>query len=353
MTTKPVPIDESGESKQSLGGRARAKKLSPAERSEISRKAAEARWAGGSIPKETHSGILKIGAQELPCSVLDNGLRVFSMNGLSRAFGSRKKGRDGGKAGTPGLPPFLATQSIRQFIPEELAAPLLDPIFYKAKYGGMTAKGYPATVLPQICEVIIDAAKGGGFYRASEEHVAAIRERAERFLRGFARVGVIALVDEATGYQEDRAKDELLRILEAYVQEELRPWTRMFPEEFFKQTYKLLNWEYKPGVAKRNSNIGKWINKYIYDRLPPGVLPELQRLNPRPTNGYRKHRHFQFLTAETGNVHLDKQITVVTTIMKISDDREDFERNFAKAFPKQGDQIRLPLVVEVISTKEE
>ena len=170
-------------------------------------------------------------------------------------------------------------------------------------------------------------------------------------MRGLAHVGIIALVDEATGYQEDRARDELIKILDAYVQEELRPWTRMFPEEFFKQTYRLLNWEYRPGVAKRNSNVGKWINKYIYEKLPPGVLPELRRLNPVVGN-YRRHKHFQFLTAETGNVHLDKQITAVTTIMRISDDRDDFEYNFAKAFPKVGDQGRLPLVIEVEPEKE-
>jgi hypothetical protein len=36
-------------------------------------------------------------------------------------------------------------------------------------------------------------------------------------LRGFARVGIIALVDEATGFQRDRTKDALSKILEAYI----------------------------------------------------------------------------------------------------------------------------------------
>jgi len=60
---------------------------------------------------------------------------------------------------------------------------------------------------------------------------------------------------------------------------------------------------------------------------------------------YRKHKHFQYLTADTGNVHLHRQITAVTTIMKVSDDRKDFEDNFNKAFGKHY-QGRLPLVVD-------
>jgi hypothetical protein len=340
------PKDHSEESKQSLGGQARAAKLTPAERSEISRRAAEARWAGGVIPKETHAGILKIGEQELPCAVLDNGLRVFSMNGLSRVFGSRKKGRDAGNVATPSVPPFLATQSIKPFIPDELMTPLLNPIFYKSKYG-ITATGYPATILPTICETLIDAAKGGGFYQAGAQRIEAVRERAERLLRGFARVGVIALVDEVTGYQEERAKNELTRILEAYIAPELMPWTRKFPDEFFKQVYRLHHWEYKPENAKKGPRyVGKLINKYVYDELPPGVPAELRRLNPPNEKGQRKHKLFQKLTADTGNEHLDRQISHVTLLMRIASSNTEFERLFERAFPKKK-QIEIPGVLDL------
>ena len=92
--------------------------------------------------------------------------------------------------------------------------------------------------------------------------------------------------------------------------------------------------------------MGQLINKYIYEQLPPPVLPELRKLNPVNDRGYRRHKHFQYLTADTGNVHLDRQITAVTTILKVSDDRKDFEENFKKAFGKPY-QPRLPLVVDV------
>jgi hypothetical protein len=168
-------------------------------------------------------------------------------------------------------------------------------------------------------------------------------------MKGLARVGIIALVDEATGYQEQRAKDELARILEAYVQEEYRPWTRMFPEEFFRQIYRIHGWPYKPGNAKRTPFCGHLINKYVYGELPPGVLDQLRKLNPTTNRGYRRHKHFQFLTADTGNEHLDRQIMTVITLMRISENKDELERYFARAFGKPIPMIqqRLPLVIDL------
>jgi hypothetical protein len=187
--------------------------------------------------------------------------------------------------------------------------------------------------------VILDAKKAGLLKRNTY-----LAETAEILIRGFARVGVVALIDEATGFQEDRARDELSRILEAYVQEALRPWVRTFPNAFFRETYRLQGWEYKPGKCKRPQYVGKLINKYIYEQLPEPVLPELQRKNPITRSGRRRHKHFQYLTSQTGIPHLDKQIAVVTTLMKISRDKAEFEQLFERAFARQQ---QLPLVIDV------
>jgi len=163
-------------------------------------------------------------------------------------------------------------------------------------------------------------------------------------MRGLATVGIIALVDEVTGYQETRARDELNLILEKYIAAELLPWTKHFPDAFFKEIYRLHEWEYKPGSHKRPKYIGKLINELIYKQLPPGVLPELQRRNPVTPKGYRKHKHFQFLTEETGNPHLDKQIVSVMTLMRVADNKDAFYRLFERAFPRGPQQ--LPLFLE-------
>jgi len=323
----------------SKGGRARIESLTPEQRRELAQHAAEVRWAkrGNMLPKEAYPGVLKIGDIAIDCAVLDNGIRVLSTRGVSRAMGSRKTGTPEGarESGAPNLPPFLVAENIKPFISGDLLARLLSPLEYKPKHGGRSAFGYEATLLPKICEVLLDARKAGKITKPQER----LADIADLLIRGFAHVGIIALVDEATGYQEQRARDELHTILEAYISAELLPWTKRFPDEFFRQIYRLHGWEFKPGQTKRPQMIGHLINSLIYEQLPPGVLPELRRRNPTLPSGYRRYKHPQLLTPETGHPHLDKQIVAVTTLMRVAEDKPSFLRLFRRAFPKKGEQL--------------
>jgi hypothetical protein len=332
---------------QAKGGDARADSLRPEERSDIARRAASARWSKD-LPKATHTGQIVIAGRPLNCAVLETGKRLLTQETFLIAIG--RAGKAKGKTGSfvvDGMPPFLAAENLMRFISDDLRQST-TPIFCRNEKGVRLA-GYDAMLLPMVCEVYLElrdhCRDEGKRVPANQKHIV---EACDLLMRGLARVGIIALVDEATGYQEQRAKDELSKILEAYIVEELRPWIKTFPDEFFKQVYRLHGWPYRPGSAKRPSYVGQLINKYIYAQLPPPVLPELRKLNPVTEAGYRKHKHFQHLTADTGNIHLDRQITATTTIMKVSDDRKDFEENFAKAFAKTY-QHRLPIVVNVAS----
>jgi hypothetical protein len=333
---------EEEKSIQVRGGEARAAKLTKEERSSIAQAAAEARW-GTELPQATHSGELVIGGRKIACAVLKNGKRVLTQETFLTAIGRAAKA----KAGTgslklvDGLPPFLVADNLKPFISDELMQST-TPIVFRTPKGGR-AFGYDAMLLPMVCEVYVNARDENKLLKG-QEHIAAA---CYVLMKGLARVGIIALVDEATGYQEQRAKDELAKILEAYVLEEYRPWTRTFPEEFFRQIYRIHRWPYRPGNAKRTPFIGQLINKYVYGELPPGVLDELRRLNPVTDHGYRKRKHFQHLTADTGNEHLDRQIMTVITLMRVSDTKEELARHFAKAFGKLPIQQRLPLVIDV------
>ncbi len=326
------------------GGRARAESLSSDERREIARQAAIARWGDrpDRLPRETHDGIIKVLDIEIPCGVLEDGTRIFSTRGVNRVLGSTTTGASKHKeSGARQLPYILASDAVRPFISNELMARLSFPREYQPKHGGRSAHGHEAVLLPELCGAILDAAKASKLGKRQERIV----RTAEILIRGFARVGIIALVDEATGYQDRRPIDELRKILEAYVVEELRPWMKTFPDEYFRQIYRVHNWDYKGGTTKRSPYVGKFTNRYIYEPLPPGVLEELRKRNPVTEKGYRRHKHFQHLTVDTGIPHLDKQITAVTTILKVSDNKRDYEDNFARAFAKVY-QHRLPLVLD-------
>jgi hypothetical protein len=336
-------MEEEKTSFASMGGKARAESLSPEDRAEIARRAAETRWGNrpdnSIFPKETHSGALKIGEQFIPCAVLENGMRVFSSRGIHRVMSSDRRGgkREPEPGGGALLPSFLASQAIKPFIPNDLMVALIAPVQYRPRHGGRTAFGYEATLLPRICEVILDASEKDALKESQKDLV----KTAGILLRAFARIGVIALVDEATGYQQDRARDELNRILEAYIAEELLPWTKRFPDEYFKQAFRIHGWEYKEGSVRSPRYLGKLINRTIFEPMPPGVLDELRRRNPKTESGYRKYHHHRFLTPDTGIPHLDKQIVAVTTLMRVSDTKERFWDLFDKAFPKKDQQIKI------------
>lgn len=317
----------------SKGGKARAKALTSDERKAIARNAALARWDSDAvlaIPRETHPGTIQIGQAVLQCGVLDNNIRVFSTRGVTRAMGGKQTGTRGAKDGAPQLPPFLASDSIKPFISPQLMARLLTPLQYRPKHGGRTAFGYEATLLPEICELILEANDKSPF-RPNQRHLV---DTANTLIRGFARVGIIALIDEATGFQDDRAKDELTRLLAAYVQEVFRPYVSKFPNEFFKELYRVYGWEYKPGNTQSPRYVGKFINKYIYQALPPNVLPRIQELNPINAKGQRPRKNFQHLTGIVGEPHLDKQLAVVTTLLKLSDNPTGFDEIYQRALGK-------------------
>lgn len=331
----------------SKGGKARAAKLDPEERREIARDAAQTRW-GSVLPIATHIGELVIAGRSITCAVLENGKRVLSQETFLKAVGraGKAKGGTGSMRMVDGLPPFLAAANLRPFISDEFRQST-TPIAFRTAQGNVRGFGYDALLLPMVCEVYLKARDAGEILKG-QQHIV---EACDLLMRGFARVGIIALVDEATGYQEERARDELQKILEAYIIPELMPWAKMFPDEFFRQMYRLQGWQYRPGTAKRTPFVGKLINHYVYEQLPPGVLAELRKLNPVTEKGYRKYKHHQFLTPETGNPHLDRQIGTVTTLMRVSDSKNEFERLFEKAFAKIM-QERLPLVVEVDGKKQ-
>jgi hypothetical protein len=319
------------------GGRARKKALSPEERSEIARQGAEAKWAKRrGLPKETHTGTLKLG-DGIPCSVLAGGMRVLSVNGVTRAFNSGGKGRVAvGGVGTEMVPSFLAAANVRPFISTELAEQLRAPIAYRSMTGGRTAIGYEADILRLMCDSLLEA-RAAGVLRAHQMPTASA---AEILMRGFAKVGIIALVDEATGYQADRAHEELQLVLRAYISKELLKWTERFPPEFFEQVFRIHGWPYVEGSAKRPGYVGKFINKFVYEQLPDGVLDHLRAKNPR-VNGHRKTQHHRWLTNHTGNPHLDKQVVAVITAMKLSKGKTEFVESFNKLYAPRGTQVTI------------
>jgi len=330
------------DSPQSKGGHARRDALSGSERREIAKIAAKARWTvrgdTTNLPRATHTGDLKIGDLTIPCAVLDNGKRVLSQRGISSALGRARGGLRHSASPTEGgeqMPGFLAANNLKPFISKELMAAITEPELYLPKHGGRSAFGLEASILPQVCDVWLRARDAG----VLQKQQYGIAERADILIRGLARVGVVALIDEATGYQQDRDRDELHRLLALYLSEERLAWAKRFPDEFYRQLYRLRRWTWPAGHA-RPPLIGKITNKIVYERLPQGVLEELRHRNPaEPGTGRRKWKHHQFLSEDLGQPDLRDHLLQLVAVMRVSKDWASFERNLAAAFPEPSSQM--------------
>lgn len=318
------------------GGAARARSLTPEKRKEISDKANAAKRELAALPVATHGSVdhpLKIGSIEIPCYVLEDGTRVLSQRGVVAGLGMKHGTGSGG--GADRLAGFLGGKGISAFVNNDLAALIAHPIKFRSTGGA--AFGYPATILADICDAVLNA-RANGALQKQQEHIAT---QAEILVRGFARVGIIALVDEATGYQKDRAADSLARILEAFIAKELQPWVKTFPADYYEQLFRLRGLDYQKDTPKRPQYFGVLTNDIVYRRLAPGVLDELKRVS-RGDNGRPKHKLFQKLTQNIGYPKLREHLGSVVTIMKLSEDYNEFRQKLDRIHPPFGKTLPLP-----------
>lgn len=323
------------------GGVARKEALSPEQRSEIAKTAAAARWKG-IVLRATHGADdhpLTIGGMEIPCYVLEDRRRVLHQRGLVSALGMSRGGSSRG--GGDRLAYFVNQKTLQPFVNNNLIAVTANPIKFRTLRGAL-AYGYEATILADICDAILEARKAGALSK-QQEHIAA---KAEILVRGFARVGIIALVDEATGYERDRIAGSLAKILEAFIAKELQPWVKTFPSDYYEQLFRLRELPYSSESVKRPQYFGVLTNDIVYKRLAPGVLEELKKVTQRDDEGRPKHKYFQKLTTNIGYPKLREHLGSVVTLMKLSGSYQDFKGKLDQIHPPYGRTLQLPFGYE-------
>lgn len=286
-----------------------------------------------------YDGELNLNGLKISCYVLQDGRRILSTSGMQKALAivNDEKERSSGR-----LAEILSSKHVSSCISNENLSAKISPILcYR---GAQKIAGYEASVLPEICEIMLkvrDYAVTNNIELGSRQK--AVIAQSDIIIRALARVGIIALVDEATGYQYDREKDELQKILKAYISEELLPWQKRFPDVFYKELFRLNGWDFTVnGIKKRPGIIGKWTNMFIYEELPNGVLDELKKKTPKSESGNRTSRYHQLLTLDIGEPNLEKQINKVITLFQVSDNMKQFCDNFKKMKMRQIGQMELP-----------
>lgn len=293
--------------------------------------------ADGPMPQELvtadYVGKIKIGDIEIGCAVLSNEKRVFFQREILGALTGHRKGA---------MQRYFSAENLKPYLPEKYAGDKWDENILKFQYRSRLAFAYEATDLIDICNMYIRARNDGVLHPKQLP----LAQRAQTIVTAFAKTGVIAVIDEATGYQIHRKKDALRLLVESYIVEEARKWMKEFPDEFFEELDRIYD-NPRTSKTKRPQYYGHFINRHIYEPIEKGlVLSKLKELNPHNERGNRVKRLHSFLNEQKGIQVLRNRIGKVTALLQISANKRKFDANFARMESK-SQQLDLPGMEEL------
>jgi len=263
-------------------------------------------------------GPVKIFDTELDCYILKDGTPILNKGKMMTAIGRSWKG-----ASRTDRPNFIGAVNLQPFIRPELEEKLKGVEFYD---GSRIISGYHADILPLVCNVYLEA-RQAGVLSASQLPIA---QKCEILIRSFARAGIVALIYEQLGFERYKHPDAIRLLIESYLAEEIRKWSKEFPDELFFQMDRIYG-NVKTTSRNRPLYYAKFIRKYIYDPIEKGlVLSHLDERNPKNEKGVRKNRHHQLMNVEKGLPSLRAQIWQVIGTLKTSSNKANFERAYAR-----------------------
>lgn len=290
-----------------------------------------------------YKGELTLGGMKIPCYVTEDGQRLLAQRRMQVALGVADDDTSYQISGQR-MVRFLEQKTLKPLFDKVSNRSLLEPVIvYDNK---MKIVSYRAELLPELCNIILQGRRDGALKGSRQLQIA---KQCEILLGAFAQVGIVALVDEATGYQDVRARNALEKILEQYLAKELRKWVKTFPDDYYRELFKLRNWPYNENSTKRAPLVGKLTTNIVYDRLAPWIREELEKRNPKLPSGTRRHKHHQHLSEDFGHPRLREHLSSVITLMKISPTWRKFMEYLNRALPKQ---TTLPLFDEIDRAKD-
>jgi len=300
----------------------------------------------------THEGVLSLGEFEIPCFVLKNGERVLSTMGMQKALGVI--GNEPNQRSSGRLDEILSSEVVKSLLSSDNVSSNYTSI--QCFKGNKRISAYRATMLPDICELMLkvrDYAKDNNVKLGIRQKAVIIQS--DIIIRALAKIGIIALVDEVTGYQYDRERFELQSILQTFISEEIFKWQETFQLSFYKEIFRLWDVPFTADNIKRKPMfIGKLTSELVYKNLPKGVfvLNKLKEKTPITESGNYKYRLHQSLTPEVGREALKKVIYSVEALASISDSKLKF-LNLMKEKYNPDLQLNLFTELDNLASKED
>ncbi|MBC2594867.1 HigA family addiction module antidote protein [Ruficoccus amylovorans] len=281
-------------------------------------------------------GTLKLGPfANIPCYVLDDSTRVISAKEFSGILQIGTSYANASKLANLLDHPMLKSQKIKDLI-KRVSKPLK---FINEK--GIVAYGYDGNIIVDYCKALLDVR------RQTRGQVSKVllkaADMAEAMILSLAELGIQALIDEATGYQLVRHRDELQNLFDRFFRKNYAAWAKTFPDEYYQNLFRLKAWKWSALSSKRPPVVGKLTKDIVYERLDEDVLLELERLNPANDKGRRKVKHHQWLTEEIGHPRLAGHLYAVIGLMRGQNNWESFYHLLQLSFPKKNEHVQLEL----------
>lgn len=273
-------------------------------------------------PFAKYAGSLELGNREVDCYVLDDDRRVISMRATVRAISGDENGKIADYIGIKALWKYLDAEEISKSIIE-----------FNIPGTQFIAKGVTAETFLEICSSYVSALAAGEPLTEKQTSTAI---NCSILLSACAKTGLIALIDEATGYQYLRESDALQVKIRAFISDELRAWEKTFPDELWEEFGRLTGWS--GSLQHRPKYWGKLVLELIYDALDPDVAQYLKDNKPAPRHGRNYH---QWFTEEYGVNRLVTHINQITGIAKTCTTIDELRHKVALYYKK--DEVQLAI----------
>lgn len=268
-------------------------------------------------------GTLMIGSGEVAVYVLEDGRRVISRRSATNLLTSRKGGGN--------LENYIGVEALKGYLPEDLPDQMIE--FDIPEVQHKNVQGMSAETFLEICTAYMQALDDGNLQTDRQKEIAV---KAGMFLASCSKVGLVALIDEATGYQYVRGEDALRFKLKIFLEEEMRKWESTFPEELWLEFGRLTNWS--GPISQRPKYWGKLVMELIYEYLDPDVAEWLKKHNPNPKKG---QNHHQWLSSQYGLKKLLEHIWMVIGLAKACYSMHELKTKMAELYGRQPVQYTL------------
>lgn len=267
-------------------------------------------------------GQIDLGGDLLDVYVLDTKQRVISLRATVKAIANADSGD---------LAKFIGVSSLNGFINKDLIVAQL----MEFSIPGNPHKGLGLTTehFELICRGYVQALHEKAPLTDRQKEIAI---KCAVLTAGLTRTGLDALIDEATGYQYERAEDALQVKLRAFIADELRDWEKTFPDELWEEFGRLTHWT--GALHSRPKWWGKLVIELIYDTLDPDVAEYLK--THKPENGVHWHRQ---LTDNMGIRQLVSRCYEVIGMAKTCRDIGELRQRVAEHYGKKPVQFTMYL----------